>query len=133
MGLQKHANNMGICTEICWAVRNLAPFEGNRERYASITLDWTNALRRVLSAASHSHSSADPSHIPRSFANELLPETIAAVFKTHLASEVFAKEACRALVACIASEEDDVIGRVAIAGAGALVLKVTSLIHTRTT
>ena len=33
MGLQKHANNMGICTEICWAVRNLAPFEGNRERY----------------------------------------------------------------------------------------------------
>ena len=128
MGLQKHANNMGICTEICWAVRNLAPFEGNRERYAL-----SNSLRRVLSAASHSHPSADPSHIPRSFANELLPETIAAVFKTHLASEVFAKEACRALVACIAGEEDDVIGRVAIAGAGALVLKVTSPIYTRYT
>jgi hypothetical protein len=60
----------------------------------------------------------------------LLPETIAAVFKTHLASEVFAKEACRALVACIASEEDDVIGRVAIAGAGALVLKVTNALST---
>ena len=53
---------------------NLAPFDGNRERYA----------------------------------NELLPETIAAVLKTHLAAEVFAKEACRALVTCIASEEDEV-------------------------
>ena len=59
----------------------------------------------------------------------MLPETIAAVFKTHLAVEVFAKEACRALVACIAGEEDDVIDRVAIAGAGALVLKVTSPIY----
>ena len=33
------------------------------------------------------------------------------------------KECCRALVACIASEDDDTIQRIAVAGAGALVLK----------
>jgi hypothetical protein len=37
--------------------------------------------------------------------------------------QVFVKECCRALVACIGSEEDEVIGRIAIAGAGSLILK----------
>ena len=38
-------------------------------------------------------------------ANELMPETVCAVLKNHVTSESFVKEACRALVACIASEE----------------------------
>ena len=45
---------MPICTEVCWALRNLAHTEGNRERLA----------------------------------NELVPETLAAVLKTHLNTEV---------------------------------------------
>ena len=70
MILQKHSTNMGICTEVCWALRNVAHTESNRERMA----------------------------------NELVPETLAAVLKTHLGAEVFVKEAIRAIVACISNE-----------------------------
>lgn len=82
MALQKFPNNALLCTEACWAIRQLAPTEDNRAR----------------------------------FANDFAPESILAVYKTHGMNEAFIIEAVHALSNLIASEEDDIIPRIAAAG-----------------
>lgn len=87
--IQKFQRDQNLCTEACWAIRNIAPTENNRAR----------------------------------FANEHGPETIAAIFKYHTKSEIFAIEACRSLVSMIANENDDIIPRIAFSGLLSLVFK----------
>ena len=56
-------------------------------------------------------------------ANEHGPECIAAVYKIHFANENFSLEACRTLVNLVASEDDDIIPRIALSGIIPMVLK----------
>lgn len=51
------------------------------------------------------------------------PECIAAIYKFHYGSELFAIEACRALVSLIASEDDDIIPRIAVSGIIPIIFK----------
>lgn len=50
------------------------------------------------------------------FANDFAPESILAVYKTHMNSEAFAVEAVHALAHLIGSEDDDIIPRIAASG-----------------
>jgi hypothetical protein len=56
-------------------------------------------------------------------ANEHGPECIAAIYKFHLNSENFAIEATRALISLIASEDDDIIPRIANSGVLSFIIK----------
>lgn len=89
MSLQKFPNNTLLCTEACWAIRQLAPTEDNRAR----------------------------------FANDFAPESILAVYKSHVNNEAFIIEAVHALSNLIASEDDDIVPRIAAAGFIALTFR----------
>jgi hypothetical protein len=56
-------------------------------------------------------------------ANDNVPESIIAVMKAHNTSDVFAVQACRALIACISKEDDDLIPRIANAGVTTLMIR----------
>lgn len=56
-------------------------------------------------------------------ANDFGPESIIAVYKSHVAAEPFATEACHALVNMLAGEDDDLIPRMFNAGLVPLVLR----------
>lgn len=87
--LTNNMTNVVLGTEICWAIRNVAPIESSRAHLA----------------------------------NEKFPELVIGCFKNHISSEMFMTEACRALVACLANEEDDLIPRIENANAVPLTLK----------
>eukprot|EP01038_Epipyxis_sp_PR26KG_P004281 gene4281-6066_t len=57
------------------------------------------------------------------FANDYGPESIVAVFKSHVSSEPFSAELCKAAVNMISSEDDDLIPRFADSGIIHLALK----------
>lgn len=89
LALQRYPMNLNVCTEACWAIRQLALFEENRS----------------------------------SFSNDAAPESIMATYANHFKNEAFSTEATHAMANLIGSEDDPIIGRIAMSGFTSLALK----------
>jgi len=131
--LTKFSHSPELCAWICRALGHLAiNNDDNRELIGSVGA-CENAIviiqkyqhnLQVCTEVCWAIRNIAPTENNRArFANEHGPECIAAVYKFHVNSEVFGIEACRALVSLLASEDDDLIPRIAMSGVLTLIFK----------
>jgi len=127
------ASNVETCCWICRAIGHLAnTCETNREIMGGagacetliMTMQKFAFHMQLCTEACWAVRQIAPNENNRArLANDFGPESIVAVYKSHVASEAFATEACHALVNMLASEEDDLIPRIANAGLVQLALR----------
>lgn len=127
------SHNVDLCCWICRAIGHLcASLDENRELVGSvgacehiivIMQRFQHNLNLCIEVCWAIRNVAPIYNNRARLANEHGPECIAAIYKFHSNSENFAIEATRALISLIASEDDDIIPRIANSGVLSLIVK----------